>query len=114
MVFSNGMYIFDHNSVQICPTEPEGQILESILVRQVEQKISRLPQKHRAEVAHNIDINKDGIIGAPEISVDADVTITPTAITIKPKRKRKSKRVSLPVLDSNDDSVNDSNDKVQV
>ena len=114
MAFSNGNYIFDSNFQQINPKDPRGQIIEGILVRQIEQKISRLPQKHRAEVAHNIDINKDGIIGAPEISVDADVTITPTAITIKPKRKKKSKRKALVVSNSSDVAVSDSNDTVPV
>ena len=112
MAFSNGMYIFDKNRVQICPTEPEGQILESILVRQIEDTVDSLPQKHKAEVDHNIDINKDGHIGKPEI-VEAEIEITPESITIKPK-KRKSKKVSLPALDSSDVAVDDSNNTVPV
>ncbi len=112
MAFSNGMFIFAANSVQIAPWEPEGQVIESILVKRIEDKVASLPQKHRAEVAHNIDINKDGHIGKPEI-VEAEIEITPESITIKPK-KRKSKKVSLPALDSSDVAVDDSNNTVPV
>ncbi len=112
MAFSNGTYIFDKYYHQINPTTPEGQIIESILVRQVEDKIKSLPQKYRAEIAHNKDINNDGYIGKPPKKiVDAEIEITPESITIKPK-KRKSRKLSLVVEDSSDVAVSDRNGKV--
>ncbi len=106
------MFIFDQHSFQVDPRTRIGKEIEAILSRQLESKVDSLPQKYRAEVAHNIDINKDGYIGKPKI-VDAEIEITPESITIKPK-KRKSKKVSLPALDSSDVAVDDSNNTVPV
>ena len=114
MAFSNGMFIFDQHSFQVDPRTRIGKEIEAILSRQLESKVDSLPQKYRAEVAHNIDINKDGYIGKPKI-VDAEIEITPESITIKPKkRKYKSKKKALVVSDSSDVSVSDSNDTVPV
>jgi len=107
MAFSNGMYIFAHDFNQISPAEPEGIILEKILSRQVNDEKESLAQKHRAEVAHNIDINKDGVIGEPESSSALRKRVDKA---IKSKRKRRSK-VSE-VSSSDDVSVSDNNNKV--
>ncbi len=115
MAFSNGNYIFDSNFQQIDPQDPRGQIIESILVRQVEDKINSLPQKYRAEIAHNKDINNDGFIGPPKsISVDAEVNITSDVITIKPKKTRKKKQPKvLKVSSQSGVAVSDNSNKAQ-
>ena len=65
-IFPNGTYIFDKQGTQINPDSPQGKIIQGIVERQVKAKVDSLPQKYRAEVAHNIDINNDGVIGKPE------------------------------------------------
>lgn len=92
-LFPNGVYIFDKQGTQINPDSPQGQAIQNIYKLQAKAKVESLPQKYRAEVAHNIDINKDGIIGKPsEISMDAELTVSPDSITIKPKTKKKKSK----------------------
>lgn len=97
--FSNGTFIVNSEMEQIDPTSPEGKVIEKLLQRQIEDKQDSLPQKYRAEVAHNKDINNDGVIGDPKKSTS--------------RRKRKSKKPSR-VEDSHDVAVSDSNNKVPI
>jgi len=105
--FSNGSYIFDSNFQQIDPSQPKGIILEKILSRQVNDKMESLAQKHRAEVAHNIDINKDGVIGEPESS-----SVLRKRVDKAIKAKRKGKTKISEVSSSSDVAVSDSNNTV--
>ena len=69
--FSNGTFIINDQMKQIYPDSPEGKVIESLLQRQIEDKVSSLPQKYRAEVTHNKDINNDGVIGKPDSPIVA-------------------------------------------
>ena len=108
--FSNGTYIFDSNYLQIDPKEPQGVIIESILSRQIKDKEDSLAQKYRAEVAHNKDINNDGVIGDPNET--SKLLRKRIDKAIKAKRKTRPTR-ALKVSDSSDVSVSDNSSKVQ-
>jgi len=110
MAFSNGNYIFDSNMQQIDPKDPQGIIIESILVRQHKDRVDSREQKYRAEVAHNKDINNDGIIGDPN---ETSKTLRKRVDkAIKAKKKTKPTR-ALKVSSSSDVAVSDSSNKVQ-
>jgi len=64
--FPGGYYIFEPTGSQVNPDTPEGKNILKIITRQKEDKIDSKPQKYRAEVAHNKDINNDGVIGDPD------------------------------------------------
>lgn len=64
--FPGDFFIFDKQGTQINPDTEVGETVLKILSRQKQDKEDSKPQKYRAEVAHNKDINNDGVIGDPD------------------------------------------------
>lgn len=88
--FPGGFYIFEQGGSQIDPESRIGKQTLKILARQKQDKIDSKPQKYRAEVAHNKDIDGDGHIGTPP--EDSPIAKKDKPLTVKEREDNQEKK----------------------